>query len=341
MRARDDVIAAAGDMLVHRRSADGLWSDFRTLAGESRDWVTAFVVFAGQRCEALREAAHGAIRSLYYRQRPSGGWGYNETVPPDCDTSAWVLLAMSTSTLWRPSAVGRAVGYIRRHWHRQTRAFCTYTREDGIDRYIEAPQELTGGWTSPHPCVTAVALQSLITIGAGRGDAMVCDGVMALREQQDSDGLWSSYWWRGHAYGTHHALRALVMAEALTSEVWRRARDGVIARMNDDGGWGDAPGEASHTFATAMTTLTLLLREDSIARKYARRGVDFIVRAAHSHGWASSPILRIPSPADRVPEETMGPADELGTNTLVTDQHASFTTAAALWALCVARDMHL
>jgi hypothetical protein len=337
----DDVIERAAVALASARGDDGLWRDFQTLAGESCDWVTAFVAYAVGRSRALEEAAHQSVRLLYYRQRPSGGWGYNDEVPPDCDSTAWVLLAASTTTLWRPSAIRRALAYIRAHWDPANRGFRTYNSADGIAAYIEAPRELTAGWTSAHPCVTAVALQSVLMHGVSAHEATIREAVAALREKQDASGLWPSYWWRGPTYGTHHALRALSMAEALAPEVWIRARDGLIACQNADGGWGDTPAGASYAFASAMGALALLLRpDDDVALDHARRGIEFLVHSEEGGLWPAAPILRIPAPMTSAPAETdLWPVDVLGTNTIVTDQRGVFTTAAVLWSLSVARDV--
>src|SRR4051794_20849086 len=111
----DSAIAAAASYLVDARSPDLLWRDFETLAGEGSEWVSGFVAFSAGTSGLLRDAVRDCTSTLLQRQRRSGGWGYNERVPPDCDSTAWVLLALATTTVWKPSMVLRALAYVLRH----------------------------------------------------------------------------------------------------------------------------------------------------------------------------------------------------------------------------------
>jgi hypothetical protein len=85
-------IARGASFLEASRGEDGLWRDFKTLAGPSSEWVSAFVACA------LTQAAPGFSLSsillrLAERQRANGGWGYNRSVPTDCVSTAWAVLA--------------------------------------------------------------------------------------------------------------------------------------------------------------------------------------------------------------------------------------------------------
>jgi squalene-hopene/tetraprenyl-beta-curcumene cyclase len=334
----DETIGRASGALVRRRGEDALWRDFHTLAGASCDWVTGFVAAATARCDMLRETAHESIRALYLRQRPSGGWGYNEDVPPDCDSTSWILLAAATTTQWRPSAISRALHYVRRHWRTSQKGFATYAPEDRIESYIAVPPEVTTGWLSAHTCVSAVAVQALLTHGVR--DAMVADTIASLQEQQGPDGLWISYWWPGFAYATYHVLKALAIGGALSDRRWSKARRGILLRQNADGGWSDQKGMPSHAFASAMAILSLLLRPDNTTVRRVQRGAAYLIRTNVEGLWPAVPILRIPAPFIRVPAASDAWAtDALGTGTIVTDVQQVFSSAAALWALLVTRDV--
>jgi squalene cyclase len=319
----DRTIAEAAAFLVSARGEDGLWHDFLTLAGESCDWVSAYVACALSAAGVERDRVRDAGVALHYRQRPSGGWAYNEIVPPDCDSTAWVMLAMSNTTSWRPSSLIRASAYVLRHT--MDRGFSTYAPEDGIGHFIEADESLTEGWRSPHLCVTAVVLQALLSFGM-RDEPRLQTALTWLRGSQDEDGLWRSYWWEGPAYATLHALRALAAAGELTLEIWERARDGLLAARHADGGWGGA-------FTTSQALQALVLRPDRACDEAIETAADLLMTTGEGGRWAAVPILRIPPPMVPEPEEGRWREDALGTGVVIRDQHALFTTAAVLNAL--------
>lgn len=333
-----EAIASAGRALVARRGQDSLWRDFHTLAGESCEWVTGFVAVAAEHCDELRPVVQESVRALYYRQRRSGGWGYNENVPPDCDSTAWVLQAAAATTQWRPSAIRRAVQYVRRHWRAGQQGFATYAPEDHIDAYVGVQPELTSGWLNAHTCVSAVAVQALLRHGI-RGTPL-STAVEGLQERQTPDGVWESYWWPGFAYATYQVLRALTMAEALSPQSWSRARRAIGARQNPDGGWSDEAGLPSYPCATAMAMLALLLHPDQSTVAWVEAGGEFLLQTMADGVWAAVPILRIPAPTTHVPVGSQSwISDAAGTNTIVSDVRQVFSTAAALWALSVTRDV--
>ena len=74
LAAVGDAIEAATGYLDDARSPDLLWRDFRTLAGESCDWVSGYVAFAAGSGGVLRSAVRTSTRALLQRQRPGGGW---------------------------------------------------------------------------------------------------------------------------------------------------------------------------------------------------------------------------------------------------------------------------
>ena len=247
-------------------------------------------------------------------------------------------MAASTSPRWRPSAIGRAVHYVSRHWRPDERGFSTYAAEDRIEAYIGVPAELTRGWLRAHTCVSAVAVQALLVHEIR--DGVTAAAIAGLQERQRPDGVWVSYWWPGFAYATYQVLRALVMGEALSDERWLRAREAVLRYQNIDGGWSDASGKPSHAFATAMAMLALLLRVDRACVNSLQRAADFLVRTSVDGLWPAVPILRIPAPTTQEPQGSESwPTDAAATNTVVADVQQVFSTAAAVWALSVTRDI--
>lgn len=327
-------IGAAVSFLLDSRSEDGLWRDFRTLAGASSEWVSGFVASSLGAARAAPETLRAALLALLQRQRPSGGWGYNERVPPDCDSTAWVLVAMSGRPVWKPSMILRGLAYLRRHGGES--GFATYLPEDGIEGFIGAEAADTEGWRQPHLCVTAVAVRALLLHGLG-GDGAARAGLAALSQDQARDGLWYSYWWPGAAYATAQSLRTLACAGALPMERWRAAADAVIRLQQDDGGFGDEGGPA-HSFATAMGLSALLTRPDPACDEAVDAAAAWLLREQRAGSWPSHPILRIPRPMERAPDAGRYVEDALGTAVILRDERRLFTTAAAMGALADYRD---
>jgi squalene cyclase len=95
--------------LLERQGEDGLWRDFKTVAGESADWVTGYIGRSLQRAGAPRSALARAAGALLERQRPDGGWGYHEGVPTDADSTAYVSIFLATGGWMPPEAAARAL----------------------------------------------------------------------------------------------------------------------------------------------------------------------------------------------------------------------------------------
>lgn len=325
----DRSVAAAAGFLADARSPDGLWRDFQTLAGESCDWVSGFVAFSAGDCDHLRELVRDTLPAILRRQRPSGGWAYNAQVPTDCDSTAWVVLALTASTVWKPSFLLRALAFLARH--STEGGFATYAVEDGIERFIGARRDQTEGWRRAHPCVTAVTVRALLQNGY-RNDARVRAALAALALVQGEDGTWRSYWWAGHAYATAQTLRALVAARALRIDIWRRAVEGLLGLQHADGGFGDDDPE-SQAFATAMSLAALLTRPDPDCDDAIDRAARWLLTSQRGGSWGGVPILRIPPPMAVDASASNYDVDVLGTGVAVRDQKHIFTTAACLAAL--------
>src|SRR3954463_1702835 len=77
--------------LLARQGDDGLWRDFRTPAGEASEWPTGFIATALYLARAEMTPLERAAEALIACQNDDGGWGYNETVPTDADSTACVL----------------------------------------------------------------------------------------------------------------------------------------------------------------------------------------------------------------------------------------------------------
>jgi squalene-hopene/tetraprenyl-beta-curcumene cyclase len=324
--ALDDALHRAVSFLHAGRSRDCLWRDFRTLAGLSSEWVSGFVAHALLRAEPADPIAASALSVLLERQRPGGGWGYNRTVPPDCDSTAWVTLALLSAAGFKTgNHIDGAMEYIGLHQDRGCGGFCTYAASDGIENRIQAAGlNSVRGWLMAHACVTGVALQAVL---AARGLPECEPAASALRyvwEHRDSAGLWRSYWWSGLSYATYHSLKALSMAATRSPAELAATGRSLAARMGQYG-----------AFETAFGLLSFLLSRDEITIAASRESALHLLMMQNGDGsWPSVPCLRIPPPRNREPDHHRNwRIDGLGSGVVIQDQRRLFTTAAAVWAL--------
>ncbi len=243
-----------------RRCPGGLWRDYGDDASEgssgrkgSNVWAAAFIAAQVGNIPSARAAAAGVVVELLARSRRSGGWGYDENLLEDCDSTAWVLLAArATDTPVPRERLLAALRFILGHQDRSG-GFVTYG-----PRGVQLFGEVAGrdGWFRPQPCVTAAALAVL----ASYADRRLAASAEASRYLWGAveDGLWRPYWWYGFSYATYHAVRALTQLGPLPAVAAAATTRAVLDARESDGGWsGKTPGR-SLAFPTALALLTLL-----------------------------------------------------------------------------------
>jgi squalene cyclase len=292
-------IAAGVGYILRRQSAEGFWTDWELPRGSSRAWTTAYVATHLQSVPpALCPQAEGALvraaRWLLRTQFPDGGWGYNETVGSDADSTAWSILALEAAFgRAPPAAYDHLIGY-----QRPDGGFATY-RGDAI----------ASSWSVSHPDVTPIALLALAPL-LGGSNARVRKGVTRVVEQQRADGLWNSFWWDSPLYGTHVSLELLADAGA-------RSRKPVdLAQLT--------PANAFEA-ALLLACATRVATKGGLIERCVRR---LVHNQRSDGGWTSVPILRITQ------RSCFEPWAASARNPLFRDPQQIFTSATALDALC-------
>jgi squalene cyclase len=298
---------------------DGLWSDFLTRAGESDEWTTAFVSLCLLRggtspCDLRASAAR-----LLRRQRPCGGWGYNQAVPADADSTACCARAIRAIAPNTTHELTAARAYLSSH--QRAAGFATYCDSASLRNYLglDSSASLSGWCGQAHNCVTA-------SIALAYGGAQT-HSVGALRTNQRGDGSWDTYWWRTPMYPTATAIDALVRSGDASDGAAVDAGVQWIARsQSDDGSWDGGDGEGG-AFVTGLALQTL----GPLApyRSAWSRGVEWLRRRQRSDGaWDPCPILQIPPPwvsdAATVANWKRG---GVGAPARIADQHRLFTTS--------------
>lgn len=316
----DAAIARGVGFLAREREADtGLWRDYVRPQGSAGSdvWASGFVAAHVGGVAEARPLAAAVASALLERHRPSGGWGYDQALLEDCDSTAWVLLAARHAgvAVPRPRLVA-ALRFVLRHQH-GCGGFVTYGPA-GVELFGHVAAR--DGWFVPQACVSAAALLALAT-HAPRELPATAHGAGFLRERRGDDGLWHAYWWHGPAYGTYHAVRALQAADRLPAREAEVIASALRRARCADGGWSGATPGRSTSFSTALMLLALCtLRSPSEPVEGLAEPIELLLDTQRSDGsFNPSAELLVPGGTTR--------------ETLTMIDRGLFTTACALHAL--------
>jgi len=166
------------------------------------------------------------------------GWRYfnlSPDIPPDADDLAQAIALLG------PSA--RLAGPLARLLANEVAPgrFRTWLVADPAVA-AEADERWAAGPAAVHPEVVANLLASLLALDPERFRESAVAGIDWLLIRAD-EGLWSSYWYYGAAYGTYQVLRLLDLAERCFgphptwSEAREQARAALLATRDPSGGW--------------------------------------------------------------------------------------------------------
>ena len=207
--------AAGLDSLASRQSRGGWWTAWRGIAGGSDEYPTAVIAatvatvpggadLAARGWEALRG------RGRFRRALGHAGWGWNETLPDDADTTSWALRA-AHGTGCTDAADAAVLSLLDACSSPQ--GVASYAGDQPIreyhgDRFPEGYDMST--LTAPIPTITAAAALAL----PDRGPALR----EALRHAQHPDGTWRDLWWATPALPTLLAVEALAAGGAGDAE---------------------------------------------------------------------------------------------------------------------------
>jgi squalene-hopene/tetraprenyl-beta-curcumene cyclase len=313
--------------LLAKQDGDGLWRDFHTPAGEASEWPTGFIGTALCTAGVDGRTLDRVARALIARQHADGGWGYNESVPSDADSTACVLLFLAL-TGRRGDSCSRAASCLISHQRDENGGVATYREPGPIRRFMGVGWWMRfGGWCSPHLEVTATTGRALATLDRHTYNPHVDATWRYVRSRQSADGSWNSYWWNSPHYAT---LQAAELAQLSGDYHFVcRAAEWAVLTQDPDGGW-STPGSGTSAFATALC-LQLLVHANASGRE-TRRAVSRLAALQDEDGsWPSHPIMRIPLPGDRDPDEKG--RWRIHGGFIVADQHRTFTSAACVAAL--------
>ena len=120
------------------------------------------------------------------------GWGYNERVPIDCDSTAWGILAVTGAGVKLPTSASELL--------------TQYRDSDGLYHTFSG-RERGDHWGDAHLDVTVIALRALLRADSSEIDAIfqTAERVVEIGEKRE----WQAYWWGDQMYAVAHALEAL------------------------------------------------------------------------------------------------------------------------------------
>ncbi len=321
------VAATAGAQFLERAQKVGLWLDYHLASGQGTHWPTAFVG------AHLAPAARGlgllgpvrAWHALVTSRRPDG-WGYNDNVPADADSTAWAAILarlVGKSGSQAAAEARRSLAY----WRVPGGGYSTFRAGDRIADVVLADGDLSG-WRSAHCCVTAAA-----TVAATRPRR---DAVRFILDTQQDDGSWPGYWWLRNEYPTYIALRALSRVNDVSSNEISRTWERAVQYLVDHETVADLP-ERERAFATAcrLHSLSLAARRGSVPTRVTSALARSLCGMQAPRGsWEGGAVLRIPGTdddLDTASRRSYAPGGRTGN--VAVDGNGFLSTAMAVAAL--------
>jgi hypothetical protein len=318
------------------------FSDFMTPHGDAATWVSAYVGcslrewcrFESGHDPQQRAATEEILAGLAMLLRQSyqdNGWPMNSSLPPDAETTAWVLRFLFPSGLAQSD---------RGLYFKVIQHLPAYQLEDGgFSKFlVKTAGQAFPGWATSHPEVTGLVVSTLAGSAAQGTEAVIQRGLNYLLRTRDGRILWRSYWWEGASYTNFYCLEALLACGTpLEDHDKKEIVDELLGCQDEDGSWGNTLRGRSAVFETAYAIKLLLgLRAGRKGWRAILRGIKWLLLHQLGDGsWTSDPMLRVPLGADLNPwkfkEWKLDSPMSYGV--LLRDHQRLFTTAAVLAAL--------
>jgi uncharacterized protein YfaS (alpha-2-macroglobulin family) len=268
-RAVEQAIAYGLEYILDRQSKSGSWTEWALPPGKSAPWTTAYIGYRLRLlppCLSARAvaASHAAAAWLLEAEFPGGGWGYNEAVEVDADSTAYGILFLSSADHAIPESSYQRL----KQFQRSDGGFSTYIGDESTD-----------SWAVSHPDVSSIATLALLTKYARTNEAVDRGAEYVLAECTPS-GLWNSFWWESPLYSTEACLSLVREANARID----MAKTGEsLLRIE--------PGNA---FEAALLVSSLLSTCPDGTPPDVLALVDSLLQEQRSDGtWTSEPILRV------------------------------------------------
>lgn len=300
-----EAISKAREFIISQKDNKGLWRDFNSRNhGNGLDWVSSYVGLALLHSGTTLSDLEQTANSISKRQNEYGGWGYNnETSGPDADSTAFSILFLSG--LGYEKEVERAKEFLLQH-QRDNGGFGTYieelVRQDYKGRI--SPDMSVDGWCCAIPEITAMALQVIPDNERA---------VQYMKQSQDTEGFWRSYWYNSDIYATSQGIISL-------------QRHGAEKEMKKAQEWLAGQGSKSMFYSA------FLIKGLAGNKKYQDKiniEISKLLKLQKEDGsWETLPILQVPWFSNLSPWK-----DSHRWRGDIKDQNRIFTTATCLETL--------
>jgi len=303
IKSLERVLGSSLEYILSRQRRDGSWGDWALPPGESSIWTTAFVGCGLKSLPTgLKERAwvSTGLASAWLEERifSDGGWGYNEEVGSDADSTALAILFLTSQ--------GKKVSDVCYE------CLLSFQRADGGFATYRGPMDL-GSWGVSHADVTPTAVLAMMTKYSVASTA-VDRGLQFVLDHKTAAGVWQPFWWISFLYSTEVSL-SLLKEVGLNIDLWR-TRETLLETTTQ------------HPFESALLASSLLLLSGISLDEEIWPLVAALVEDQASDGsWRSGPMLRV---TRRDCMEAWKPGDH---DRLFSDQNHLFTTATVLDAL--------
>ncbi len=287
---------------MSRQQPDGSWIDWDLPLGQSSIWTTAFV---GCRLSKLpskfkeRASPSTGLASDWLKEKtfPDNGWGYNEEVGSDADSTGLAILFLVS----QGKRVREASYACLQSFQCADGGFATFRGQPNL-----------GSWGASHTDVTPSAVLAMMT-NHHAGSEAVNRGVEYMLQRKTSGGIWHSFWWTSFLYSTEGALSLMKAAGLIINP---RATGATLLQTRPQ-----------HPFESALLLSSLLLL-DNVPETAISTLVDELLEGQESDGsWRSGPMLRVTK------RDCLEPWKRGDPDPLFRDQNCLFTTATAIDAV--------
>jgi len=239
------------------------------------------------------------------KARP-GGWAFefDNDVYPDTDDTAVVLMAILGTDLPKRAkdfALSRGLEWLL-GMQSKNGGWGAFDRNNTRALLREIPFADFGEMIDPPSVdVTAHIVEFLGKMGYRSGFKPLDRALSYLFREQEPDGPWYGRWGVNYIYGTGYVLPALeAVGFPMDDPRVRKAVDWLLARQNEDGGWGEdvmsyhkreLRGRGPSTASQTAWALLALIAAGEARSEAVKRGIEYLIRTQNDEGTWNEPYF--------------------------------------------------
>ena len=307
----DVALGKSIDYILSKQQENGKWTDFELPVGKSNAWITGYVAynlanigtsFDTHKIEtSLSLAAKWCIENMNH----DGGWGYNERCDTDADSTAYIILFLSSiDQATKKKSYEKLLSF-----QNEDGGFSTYRIENSTD-----------SWGISHTDVTPVALMALLT-KFSRDNKRILLGERYILSQINKKGYWNSFWWNSPIYSSYVNLSFLEKIGSL------RDRNKILRYLMHEFKFKNA-------FECALLAGCIMSIRTKAEEPKLTELVKWMLTNQQENGcWIDEPILRLTY------SNSTNPWSTNNSGKLFADKNKLFVTATVMRCISIYRDV--